>query len=216
MSGHGGNWFLKMMVRDRQTLFWALAFPLVFVAVFGLFDIGGSGSTRIAIIDEADTELSRTIQEALAEIEFLRIDMEYTSQEEARQGLEDGNLEYLLVIPQALAEVVQVTGENPRQADADTEAQPVASVLLAVYYDQANLVGNQMVMGVIRQFLDQINLQLSGARQILRVTPQAMQVRQVDYFDIVLMGLVGMGVMVTLFALAIFLPMWNMMEMAQQ
>ena len=27
---------------------------------------------------------------------------------------------------------------------------------------------------------------------------------------------VGMGIMVTLFALAIFLPMWNMMEMAQQ
>ena len=27
---------------------------------------------------------------------------------------------------------------------------------------------------------------------------------------------VGMGVMVTLFALAIFLPMWKMMELAQQ
>ena len=28
---------LKMLARDRQALFWALLFPLIFVVVFGLF-----------------------------------------------------------------------------------------------------------------------------------------------------------------------------------
>ena len=81
---------LKMMVRNRQALFWALAFPLMFVGVFGLFDIGGTGSADLAIIDEADSPLSRTIREELSHIETLKIDADYSDEEEARRALEDG------------------------------------------------------------------------------------------------------------------------------
>lgn len=29
---------IKMLYRDKQALFWALAFPVIFTVVFGLFD----------------------------------------------------------------------------------------------------------------------------------------------------------------------------------
>ena len=34
---------LKMMVRNRNTTFWALFFPLLLVVVFGLFEFDGFG-----------------------------------------------------------------------------------------------------------------------------------------------------------------------------
>lgn len=42
----------KMQVRDRQGLFWALAFPLIFTVIFCLFDPGGPPEATLAIIGE--------------------------------------------------------------------------------------------------------------------------------------------------------------------
>ena len=176
---------LKMMVRDRQALFWALAFPLMFVGVFGLFDIGGGVSADLAIIDEADSDISRTIREELSRIETLKIDADYSDQEEARLALKDGDLDYVLVIPQALKGVVP----------ASDGQEPSGPVALSLYFDQADIRTYQLVLGVLRQSVDSLNLQLAGARPLIEVAPQAVQVRQVDYFDVVLIGLVGMGIM---------------------
>jgi len=49
---------VKIMVRDRQTLFWALVFPLIFVVVFGLFGVGDPDPVDISIIDMAQSPLS--------------------------------------------------------------------------------------------------------------------------------------------------------------
>jgi len=174
---------IKMMVRDRQTIFWAVAFPVIFVVVFGLFDLGGGGSAEIVIIDQANTPLSRDIIQKLEDIEFLDASEPYDSLEEAQKALNDGALEYVLVIPQALSTL-------------SGGVLPGSAVSLDLYYDQSNIQINQMVIGVIRQFLDQVNLQLARAPQLVSLSPEAIQARQVDYFDVLLMGLIGMGVMV--------------------
>ena len=178
---------LKMMVRDRQALFWALAFPLMFVGVFGLFDIGGTGSADLAIIDEADSPLSQTIRDELSNIETLKIDTGYSDEEEARQAVKDGDLDYLLVIPRALQSVEPGTAPGAQES-----SEPVA---LSLYFDQADVRTYQLVLGVLQQSVDSLNLQLAGALPLIAVASQAVQVRQVDYFDVVLIGLVGMGIM---------------------
>ena len=60
--------------RDRQAIFWTLAFPLIFVAAFGLFDIGGGSLSvyTVAVVDEAGNDLSRGIIEDLDALERLR------------------------------------------------------------------------------------------------------------------------------------------------
>ena len=173
---------LKMMVRDRQTLFWALVFPLMFVVVFSLFDVGSTGSVDLAIIDEAGSPLSQGIREELAKIEYLDIDSGYATQTEAQQAVRDGDLEYLLVIPGALAEL--------RTGDARTPLVPIT-----LYYDQANFLENQLVEGVIRQYLNDVNLELAEAGRLMDLAPEGVRAREVEYFDVLLIGLVGMGVM---------------------
>ncbi|MBI2936076.1 MAG: ABC transporter permease [Chloroflexi bacterium] len=188
---------LKMMVRDRQTLFWALVFPLIFVVVFGLFDVDRPSSSNMAVIDEANNQLSLSIREQLTQVELLNIDTSYASLEEAQEALRDGDLDYLLVIPQSLTAVRPGT----------VAAEPA---LLALYYDAANVARNQLVFGVVSQFLNELNLKLVGATPRLVMTTLGVQARQVKYFDVLLVGLVGMGVMFnSIIALAVKMSLYR-------
>ena len=94
---------LKMMLRNRNTTFWALFFPLLLVVVFGLFEFDGFGSASLAVVDEAKTTQSQLLIQNLSELEFLRLQNagEPLSGREAdaRAALEKGDLDYLMLIP---------------------------------------------------------------------------------------------------------------------
>ena len=173
---------LKMIVRDRQVLFWALVFPLIFVVVFGLFGVGEPDPVDMAIIDNAGSPLSRSIRNQLSEIELLDITDKFTAEEEAREAVQEGDLEYALIIPQDLAVVGQSTASEP----------PVPFTL---YFDQSNIQINQLVFGVIRQSLDQVNLDLADAPRRINLSLQAIQGEEVEYFDELVIGLVGFSIM---------------------
>ena len=171
----------KIMVRDRQTIFWALVFPLIFVVVFGLFDVGGPSSVDLGIVDHANTALSQSISGELAEIEFLDIHTGYASETAAREHLSHGHLEFLLVIPDSLGQI---------------GSEGSSTVPVRLYYDQFNVQDNQLVVGVVRHFFDDVNLRLTGVERLVEVAPQPVRVAgEVEYFDVLLIGLVGMGVM---------------------
>jgi len=42
----------KMLYRDKQALFWALAFPVIFAVVFGLFDFEQTPEVKIDLVGE--------------------------------------------------------------------------------------------------------------------------------------------------------------------
>ena len=172
---------LKIMVRDRQSLFWALAFPLILVVVFGIFEFEGAGSADLAIIDHANNRTSLTFRERLGGIDYLNVHMQYASQAEAHRDLEDGDLEFVLVIPEGVA---------------DLEAAVDRSVPLTLYYDANNRQGNQLVIEAIRHFASEESLRLAGSPpQLLDVAPEEVEAGGADYFDVLLMGLLGMGMM---------------------
>ena len=68
---------LRLFVRDRVALFWALAFPLVFALFFGsLFggDDGTRGKIALVVVDEAGTTESAAFVERLRSSEALEVD----------------------------------------------------------------------------------------------------------------------------------------------
>ena len=42
---------LKMIYRNRQALFWAMAFPLIFVTIFGLFRLATPPEINLLVVD---------------------------------------------------------------------------------------------------------------------------------------------------------------------
>jgi ABC-2 type transport system permease protein len=168
---------LKMLVRNRQSLFWAVAFPLIFVVVFGLFRVGDPTTSSVGVVDNAQDTFSRELVEQLRQVDQFEV-QEIADLELAKEALEDGDLDNILVIPQGLAGSV---------GDGD----PVELTLVFEEGDPTSLSG----IGVMDRFLDQVNLRLAEAPALLEVRPEGLLSNPVDYFDFLLLGLVGMGVM---------------------
>ena len=175
---------VKMMARNRQGLFWALAFPLLLVVVFGLFDFRGVTPTGLAIADYSGGPKAEVLRLRLQQIAFLEHE-ELQAEDglsNARQRLVDGELGYLLLIPQGL--------DNPAAENSSGAVEPVTLV-----YSTRNPERNQLVEGAVHSLVIELR---SEGRPVLPehlVTSEVIQTPEIDYFDIVLMGLLGLGIM---------------------
>lgn len=167
---------LKMLGRNRQTTFWALFFPLILVVVFGLFDFSALGRARIAVIDGAQTPASEEVVAGLRDIAALRWAEPPESPMAGRELIAAGDLDYLLVIPEGFA----VGG-------------PAAPISLTL--TDANRERNQLILGLLRQRAGAAVAEESVMEPPPLVVERRLDLHRPSYFDLVLLGLVGMGVM---------------------
>jgi hypothetical protein len=59
---------IRSFVRDRAALFWTLAFPLIFVVLFGLIFSGPSVTLKLAFVDLDNTPASQQLHDAFASV----------------------------------------------------------------------------------------------------------------------------------------------------
>lgn len=168
---------LKMLARDRQALFWALIFPLIFVVVFGLFFRDTQSTQTLAVIDYAQDPMSAQLVESLEQVDSLNVVLR-SDEAQARQDLSRGDLGHLLIIPSGLASAVT---ENP----------PAQITLL---YDDANPLSG-IVLGMVWSFVDRANLQMAQAPTRLELATEGVSSRSVSYLDFLIPGLAIWGVM---------------------
>ena len=196
---------LKIMSRNRQVTFWALFFPLMLVVVFGLFDLDSVGSSSMTVIDQARTSESFQLTAILEDIEVLLLEEPPASPAAARRLVANGSLNYLLIIPAGFsAAPLSVGGEGDAAAAAGDRAEPASEPQSKPQSEPASITlvqntgseeRNQLVAGIIQRLYVEV---LSGdnAEEVPSpVITETLQTRQVSYFDLVLLGLVGMGIM---------------------
>lgn len=177
---------LKMMVRNRNTTFWALFFPLLLVVVFGLFEFDGFGSASLAVVDEANTPNSKLLIQNLSELEFLRLHNAGIAESAARADLEKGDLDYLLLIPSGFG-------------DAQTPDTGSTAAGVSLLVNANNREQNQLVEAAVRHLVAE-SLTQEGSGEGAETIPASVSilsvsVPQVRYYDAVLLGLVGLGIM---------------------
>ena len=172
---------MKMILRDKQALFWALAFPLLFVVVFGLFFRDVDSPQVVGVIDNAGDDMSRGLVRSLSEMGGLEVEAR-DDEEEARRQVEDGDLGHLLIIPEGLARTV---ANNP-------------PARLELLYDESNAFGG-VVVSAVASFIDSANLELARApvRLVLdaRGAGESGSSGDISYIDFLLPGLAVWGVM---------------------
>ena len=175
---------LKMMVRNRQAVFWALFFPLLLVVVFGLFDFKGVSSTGLVIIDLSQGPRADLLRERLEGIEFLEVESDQASISRAKavDELVDGDLGYLIVIPQGFDDPVGEAGAGG--------PGPVELV-----YTTRNPQRNQLVDGAVRSVVSDVRSDGQPIVPAQMVSADIIATPEVDYFDTVLMGLLALGIM---------------------
>ena len=177
---------LKMMARNRQGLFWALIFPLLLVAVFGLFDFRGITPTGLAVADYSGGPNAALVRDKLGELGLLELEdiapQDIDALAEARERLVDGDLGYLLLIPPGL--------DDPA---AEAHAEDIVPVTLV--FTTRNPERNQLIKGAVYSIIVEVRSVGSPVLPRRLVTSEILEAPEVDYFDTVLMGLLGLGIM---------------------
>jgi ABC-2 type transport system permease protein len=158
---------LKLLLRNRQSLFWALAFPIIFATIFGLFNFDELPDAQVAIFTQ-DSQQSAPVSQALDSIPNLEI-KEYDTRDEALAELKESNLDLVIEIANNGTVVV-----NVNEAAQDT---------------------NRIFVPVVRSVVDEVNFRTANVSRAYTVEERSLSGRDVDYYDFVLPGLVGMGVM---------------------
>ena len=171
---------LMMMARNRQGLFWALFFPLLLVVVFGLIDFNGVVPAPVAVVDLSDGSRAQVFRERLADVEFL--DVEEFVRTDMAEALREGDLGYLIVIPPGFDETAAAVGEPGHD--------PVGLV-----YTSRNPDRNQLVEAAVRGLVAEVWSDGQPVQASRLTTANIIDVPEVDYFDTVLLGLLGLGIM---------------------
>ena len=173
---------MKMMARNRQAIFWALFFPLMLVVVFGLFDFNGVGVADVAVADQSGGPRAELLREQLQDIEFLDLEFEVLDIADAREKVADGDLGYLIIIPEFF--------DDPA---GQAQAEGPAPVMLV--YSTRNPDRNQLVDGAVRNLVSHIHSDGAPVVPSQLLTAAVIQVPEGDYFDNVLLGWLGLGIM---------------------
>jgi ABC-2 type transport system permease protein len=166
---------LKMITRDYQAVFWALAFPIIFLGVFRLFSFEAAGTADLIVSAAPDSPRGQALMLALADVEFLDVTMQPGLDEpEARAILEDRDAHVVLLVP-------------------DAPLDDTAEALML--HRLRDPIGSAMTLAAIESVVAEVNLALSGAPRPIDVTVQSLDVRETTFFQFVGPGIIGMGLM---------------------
>ena len=172
---------IKSYVRDRAALFWTLAFPLIFIFMFGfIFQGGGDPNLTFGWVDEDGSAQSgelRTAFDTPEGIELVVTD-EADALEQMRQGQVDAVIQVRAGYGQAVAAAAGGTGA-PTSIVVYTD--PSRSNLVATVYQA---VGS--VLGVIN---------LGGRPPLVIPQPETLQTENLNFISYFVPSMLGLSVM---------------------
>ena len=171
---------LKIMIRNRHTTFWALLFPLMLVVVFGIFRFDTADSASIAIYEDTNTPTGTAITEAISELAFLDTPLSVENELTAITEIKNGELDYLLSIPSQF-------GQDQGNGNLLTRLQ--------LRVNPNNSEQNQLVEAAIQSAITILLTPEPTEVTSFSLEVENLEVSQPRYFDVVLLGLVGLGIM---------------------
>jgi ABC-2 type transport system permease protein len=135
---------IKSFTRDRAALFWTLAFPLIFVVLFGSIFSGGNTNRSIGFADHDGTPASGQLRTAFSSISNVKLVEK--SEDELLASMKKGEISAVIVVPKGYADTVaaktgpaQVTVyTDPSQSQADGATRQLVGFVLSVVNQAAS------------------------------------------------------------------------------
>ena len=174
---------IRSFTRDRAALFWTLAFPLIFIIMFGaIFTGGGDQNREFAFADNDQTPQSSELRAALDAIDGVAIvDLdEAAGLEEMRQGEADA----VIVVPAGYGAALEALA-----------GAPGPSTTIEVYTDPTQQNQTAATFQIVGSVLGQINLQISGRGPAVVPTPRQVQTESLTFISYLVPSILGMALM---------------------
>src|SRR5438105_6054227 len=179
---------LKSFVRDRAALFWTLAFPILFVVLFGtIFSGGGKLNYDVGWVDQDGTLAAGHLRAAFDRTGLLALHDD--TREAERAAMQRGDIDAIIVVPSG-------TGAAIGAAQGGGAGSPAT---VTVYTDPSRTNASAGLVQIANAVTMGTNLALSGRPPALAVQEQSLQTERltnVSYFvpSILAMALMQLGV----------------------
>lgn len=165
----------RMHLRNRNSLFWHFAFPLVFMVLFGFIIGQGGGQGPVNIGLSGDPTWTQHVETALGGIE--EVDITKGEQDVLVNGIRDGDQHVVVVFDSQAAE-------------------PGQPVQVEIFFDPGEEMGaggvaRTMVMGA----LDGIAKQVQGLPELFVIEQTSVAVEELSFISFLMPGIIGMSVM---------------------
>ncbi|MCX6810952.1 MAG: ABC transporter permease [Candidatus Berkelbacteria bacterium] len=167
---------LKMLARNRQSLFWVLFFPLMFTFIFGLFFGKNTNLGTIAVINKSDSQIATGLVSALNQSNIFKIQSE-DNLNTARDEIKKSTISAVVYIPSKF-------GNLPVDPAKQVE----------IIYDPGSQLYSSL-SGVVGQYLTAVNYQIQNSKPIFSTVLEPVNNRKLTYFDFVLAGVLGLAIM---------------------
>lgn len=170
---------LRAYTRDRTALFFGFFFPLIFMMLFGILNLGAIGHVNLGIADDAANADSERFISTLSGIETFKITRGTRADESAK--LEAGERDLVLLIPADFRIA-------PARAGA---AVPTLTVLTSSARPEQGQIGS----AILTQVIDQMSFAVTQTAPIVATRREEVAGRNLRYVDFLTPGILGMTIM---------------------
>jgi ABC-2 type transport system permease protein len=189
----------KRFFRDPLALFFTVAFPLIFLFVFGgIFgNKNNELSFKVALINESTTEFATKFEGQAKESKILKVDQNLHTLDQAKEKMNRGELDAAIVLPSDFGQV---------------KNQQYPSGQAKVYYTQNNAQAGQTLTSVLQEQFKGINAQFVRSETPFTVGAEQTNDNSLSQFDYTFAGLLGFSII----GLGIFGPINVFPELKKQ
>ncbi len=173
---------IRMWYRSKGTVFWAIAFPVLLMLIFGAIYQGQDDITVNLYVQDMDgTETSEEFISSLGE----RLNIHSIPQDEDfHDYVSDNNIRAALVVTQGFEETVwrASAGEN-------------ASIPLTLSLDPTRESVNGIIRGVVMGTMEGWNKDITGGWDVLEYNEESITAEEFKFIDFFMPGVIGITVM---------------------
>ncbi len=178
---------IQSFVRDRNSVFWTLAFPVLFIVLFGaIFSGGGTATYKVGWVDGDTGAAAARLRAAFASVPLLSLRDE--TQSAALADMRKGDLSAVVVVPPGLSRAMASYGAASSQSAAP-------AIQLQVYTDPSQQTTSQTIRQIVVQVVESTNLALTGRLPLLSVDERTLQTQQLTNAAFLVPGILGMALM---------------------
>jgi ABC-2 type transport system permease protein len=185
--------------RDPLALFFTVAFPLIFLFVFGgLFGNSGGVSLKVALINQSGTQFANNFVDETKKSNVLKLNQDITTVESAKERMNRGELDATVILPADFGAV--------------KDGQQYPSGEATVLYTQNNQQAGQALGAIMDSIFKGINQQFVKTETPFTVKTEQTNDHALSSFDYTFSGLLGFSII----GLGIFGPINVFPELKKQ
>ncbi len=173
---HLARVFLKIFLRDKQSIFFSLFFPIIFMSVFGFINNGEQEPVDIGVVNTSSGPVAEDFIQQLINDPLFNVTVGLESR--LREQLEVGDQTMVLILPEQM-----------------NTSDSIDATSLRVLVDAAQVQQLGMIIPLLEQKLLAIEREFRDIEPLFTLTVEDVQARSQRYIDFLLPGLMAFTLM---------------------